>query len=418
MLAVALSEQDVHPYLNEQVSVAAITTPRTCVLTGTRAAIAAVEAQLCVREIVSRRVEAEHAFHSPLVQPVQAPLIEVLQAMQLHAPRIPTMSNITGAWITAEQATSPQYWAEQLCQPVRFADGVQQILGETASVVLEVGVGQALGSFVKQHPSCDQARFSLILPTLSTGHEQPSAHASLLAAVGKLWLAGVDIDWAGFSTHERRHRVVLPTYPFERQRYWIDAPKPSPVNVTQHEEQTLKKIPDITNWFFVPSWKQALPVRKRHVQESVAKQQCWLVFVDACGIGNQIVSQLQRRGQQSICVLPDDGFAQLDVETFTVCPSTRADYTTLLKVLRSRGICPTNIVHMWSITAGDPLAEEISTVEDILNAGFYSLVALTQALGDQELEHCTISVVSNAMQDVLGNEQVCPAKAAILDLAV
>ncbi len=190
MLAVALSEQEVQPYLSEQVSLAAINAPRTCVLAGSLAAIAGVEAQLSQREIVSRRVEAEHAFHSPLLQPVQAGLLAVLQTIPLHAPCIPCISTVTGTWMTAEQATSPQYWAEQMCQPVRFADGVQHVLDDGASVVLEVGGGQALCSFVKQHPSCDKARFSLVLPTLSTGYEQPSGYAGVAGNRGQTLARG------------------------------------------------------------------------------------------------------------------------------------------------------------------------------------------------------------------------------------
>ena len=190
MLAVALSEQEVQPYLSEQVSLAAINAPRTCVLAGPPAAIAGVEEQLARHDIAVQRIAVEHAFHSPVMQPVQAPLMELLRSIPLHAPRIPCISTVTGTWMTAEQATSPRYWAEQMCQPVRFADGVQHVLDDGESVVLEVGGGQALCSFVKQHPSCDKARFSLVLPTLSTGYEQPSGYAGLLATVGKLWLCG------------------------------------------------------------------------------------------------------------------------------------------------------------------------------------------------------------------------------------
>src|SRR5262249_48954334 len=155
---------------------------------GPEEAIAHVERLLNQREIAHRRVETTHAFHSSMLAPVQAELIALLQTMQLNAPTVPYISNVTGTWITPEQATDPAYWAQHMCQTVRFADGVEHLLQESAYLLLEVGPGQALGSFVRQHPACDRERMQLIFATLPAAREHhagKSEQAALLHALGQ-----------------------------------------------------------------------------------------------------------------------------------------------------------------------------------------------------------------------------------------
>src|SRR5207249_4264615 len=125
-----------------------------------------------------------------------------------------------GTWITAGEATDPSYWARHLRQVVRFADGVHELLKDPTAVLLEVGPGQTLSTLANQHPNA--AARQMIHASLCRAHSQESDLAFLLSTLGKLWLAGIRVDWSGFYAHERRHRLSLPTYPFERQRYWID----------------------------------------------------------------------------------------------------------------------------------------------------------------------------------------------------
>ncbi|HEV7515608.1 MAG TPA: condensation domain-containing protein, partial [Thermoanaerobaculia bacterium] len=146
-------------------------------------------------------------------------LVESVRRLSLKAPRIPYLSNVTGTWITSREATDPEYWGRHLCQPVRFAAGLGEWLAEPGRPLLEVGPGQALSTFVRQQPAGGGV---LAVPCLGE-RGGPADQATLMRAVGRLWLAGVEVDGARFYRHERRRRVALPTYPFERQRYWIAA---------------------------------------------------------------------------------------------------------------------------------------------------------------------------------------------------
>jgi acyl transferase domain-containing protein len=134
---------------------------------------------------------------------------------------------VTGAWITSDQATDPGYWTKHLRSPVRFSDAVALVLKEPARVLLEVGAGRALSGLARHHDV--GAPVHRAFSSLPAAHEKRSDVEALLEALGQLWLAGVEIDWFGFSAHEKRCRVALPTYPFERQRYWVDRAGAAPV---------------------------------------------------------------------------------------------------------------------------------------------------------------------------------------------
>jgi acyl transferase domain-containing protein len=415
MLAVVLPEQALSPYLSEQVSLAVINAPNTCVLSGSVEAIARVEQQLSQREIAYRRVETTHAFHSTMLDVLRGPLTDLARSITLHEPQIPYISDVTGTWITAEQATDPTYWVQHMCQTVRFADGVGHLLQDTEYLLLEVGPGQSLSSFVRQHPACARERMQNVFSTLPFEHERQPALAFLLATLGKLWLAGAAIDWAGFYARERRRRVPLPTYPFERQRYWLEPKKRAravPGSVALFPDEGLERKTAITDWFYLPLWKQAVVPPAPPIDALLAQKQCWVVFTDDCGIGSQVVDQLLKHGQDVLTVVPGSFFDERGEHAYSIRPDVRADYAALFKALRERGQQFQQIVHLWTVTASiQPLIN--SDQGEMLKRGFYSLLALAQALGDVGLERCAISVVSNEVHDVIGSESLCPEKSTI-----
>ncbi|MCP4663784.1 MAG: amino acid adenylation domain-containing protein, partial [bacterium] len=152
---------------------------------------------------------------------------------RLHAPEIPFLSNVTGDWITAAEATDPEYWARHLCRTVRFADGLTRLLGDDGGepVLLEVGPGHGLGTMALQHPAAADgtAAERVVVATLPGRFERQDDQATLLSALGRLWLAGAAVDWVGFQGGEKRRRVALPTYPFERRRFRIESGRRPPV---------------------------------------------------------------------------------------------------------------------------------------------------------------------------------------------
>lgn len=216
MLAVSLSPEAVTPYLDDGVALAAINAPEMCVLAGTEKAAARAERRLAEAGHASRRLAATHAFHSPQMHPVADRVAEAAARMPLSAPRIPMLSNVTGTWLAAEDATDPRYWARHLCGTVQFARCAAELLADPARVLVEVGPGGSLGAFVRQQAAADGRPVPPGIASLPHAAEDTPEPAFILGALGRLWTAGVHPDWSTVQ-REGRLRVPLPAAPSEEE---------------------------------------------------------------------------------------------------------------------------------------------------------------------------------------------------------
>lgn len=220
MLAILLSEAAVLPLLGNDLSLAAVNGPNSCVVSGPAANLFALEQLLSQQQVASRRLDVSRAFHSEMVEQIVDEFAREVSRLQLRPPQIPYISNLTGEWIKTEEATDNGYWIRHLRHPVRFSEGVSLLLSEPANVLLEVGPGQTLSALARQHVNVNSER--LILSSLGKPREARSDVASLLETLGQLWLAGAFDNWQEFYSGEQRQRLPLPTYPFERERFWIE----------------------------------------------------------------------------------------------------------------------------------------------------------------------------------------------------
>ncbi|HYG62629.1 MAG TPA: thioester reductase domain-containing protein, partial [Thermoanaerobaculia bacterium] len=225
MLAIPFSEEQTLPLLGTGLSLAAVNGPAYSIVAGPVEEVSALEGRLQGMGLTSRRLETTHAFHSRMMEPVASRLAALLAGIALRPPEIPLISNVTGTWMTAAEATDPGYWTRHLCQAVRFGAGLEELWREPGRLLLEVGPGQALTTLATQHPASAAAAEAgaPVIRTMRHPHERRPDSSALLEAVGRLWLSGVPVDWQGFHAHESRRRVELPTYPFERQTFYIAA---------------------------------------------------------------------------------------------------------------------------------------------------------------------------------------------------
>jgi acyl transferase domain-containing protein len=219
MLSVPLGEADVKDILSPDLWLAAVNAPSRCVVSGSVSAVEELEARLAKDGVDCSRLRTSHAYHSGLMEPAVARLTQQVSKVALNAPKVAFISNVSGSWITTAEATDPGYWGRHLRETVRFADGLLELKKEPNSVLVEIGPGQSLSMLAGQQKSAEQE----IISTLGRGKEP--ADLAALNAVARLWVAGADIDWRAFYSGERRHRLPLPTYPFERRKYWVEASK-------------------------------------------------------------------------------------------------------------------------------------------------------------------------------------------------
>jgi phthiocerol/phenolphthiocerol synthesis type-I polyketide synthase E len=219
MLAVQLSERDVAPLLDDDLSIASVNSPSASVVAGPRKRLEDLEHKLLGRLVKCQQLRTSHAFHSPMMTPAQVELERRVASVERHAPQIPYLSNVSGTWATSTDATDADYWARHLCSTVRLSDGLSTLLDDDNRVLLEVGPGSTLSVLARQNgTSLGKDDVITSLPDAQDSDEQ----VSLLHALGQLWAAGVTVRWADFYSAESRRRKPLTSYPFDATRYWIE----------------------------------------------------------------------------------------------------------------------------------------------------------------------------------------------------
>jgi acyl transferase domain-containing protein/thioesterase domain-containing protein len=223
MLAVRLPEDQAADLLTSELSIAALNGPELTVVSGTDEAIHALASRLAEQEMYGKVLATSHGFHSPMMEPILADFSAFAERYTFHEPQLKWISTLTGKPVVKADVCTPDYWAKQIRNPVRFTDAVEHVLASSDKVLLEVGPGRALGSMLLQHPAHkrEQSVVSSLSPTYCSNEDAEY----LMLALGDLWMGGVEVDWAAFYQGERRLRVRLPSYPFERKSFWVAAPE-------------------------------------------------------------------------------------------------------------------------------------------------------------------------------------------------
>ncbi|WP_313249326.1 non-ribosomal peptide synthetase/type I polyketide synthase [Stenotrophomonas indicatrix] len=217
MLALPVSEARARELLGDALDLAAVNAPERVTVSGDIEAINRLQQQLADEGVHGVRLATSHAFHSRHLDPILEPFAQVLRRVTLSSPRQAFLSNVTGTWITADEATSVDYWVQHLRGTVRFAEGVATLCSDKLQVLLEVGPGRALGRFAQQghlRPS----HCIGVLPQASNPHAAPAAEAEFIqlqTALCQLFTAGIAVDGNAYHRGQARRRVRLPTYPFE-----------------------------------------------------------------------------------------------------------------------------------------------------------------------------------------------------------
>ncbi|MCP4661652.1 MAG: acyltransferase domain-containing protein, partial [bacterium] len=317
-----------------------------------------------------------------------------LGADSLSPPRIPTLSSRTGSWITPQQATDPDTWGRHRHATPRIDEALGQLFSEAESLLLEVGPGEMMSSRVECHPDYgfEQPLVRSIPP------DSGPVPAALAAALASLWTAGAEVDWHGCSRGERRRRLILPTYPFERERYWIEGDRAA----ASPRQPAEKKDVAVADWFYAPSWKRSPdPV-------PTAALCRWLLLGRGEGISPPLIRHLRERGHEVVLAEVGERFERRSQGSYSIRPREEEDYEALLAELDSDGGVPEKIFHCWGLGVSPDGSDDLPAV---------SLFHLSRALGRLELsEPVTLGVVTTGLQAVTGDEAFDVDKATLLGL--
>jgi amino acid adenylation domain-containing protein len=395
MVSVALSAHEVAPKLRDGVEIAAVNAPGLCLIAGPPEAVHETVEALESEGVECRRLPIVHASHSALTEQALPAFREVVARRPRKAPSLAFMSNVTGDWISAEEATDPDYWVRHFRSAVQFSRGIDRVWEEEC-ILLEVGPGHTLVNLARAHAAARQPGRSAIASLPHRRNPRPERIA-LLEALGRLWGRGVAVDFRAFWAPETRRRVRLPTYPFERQRHWIDG------SVKRFLEQEASRgRSDPTRWLYVPGWRRtAKPPPKTPPAR-------WLVLHDRDALGQRLASLLEARGHLVARVEAGADYAQLDERAFRVTPARTEDHGRVLKTLREDGFVPDAIVHLWCASVEGGVGARVER-------GFHASLALARALESEgQQTPIRLGVVTVQGHDVAGEGLRDAASAVVL----
>jgi acyl transferase domain-containing protein len=387
MLAVSKAPSEVSAILNDNAEIAAVNGPGLTVVSGDYDRMTELEHELRLSGVAVTRLHTSHAFHSRLMDGAVPLMEQALARVKLAAPEIPFLSNVTGTWIHADDAQSPAYWGRHIRSTVKFADGLAQLFRDADTILLEAGPGTTLTSLARQNPS--RAPSQPVLSSARHPLDNASDERVLLTALARLWTEGAAVNWNAFYEGESRQRVHLPTYPFDRQRYWIDAASESQETVTRVPSGRLP----LDDWFYVPHWVRDRPAPGGPGETA----ENWMVFGDGTEVTDALCRRLRTPDQRLICVEAGNEVSETGPDHFTAPPQSLDGLRELFQLLIDRGFHPRRIVHLWNVSRHD---------------AFYSpLRVLQAAVAELDTSPLDVMLVSVSGQRVLPSDVSVPAQA-------
>jgi amino acid adenylation domain-containing protein len=376
MAAVHLARHEIAPWLGEGLEIAAVNADRLCTVSGSVGAVADMVAQLAERGVDSRLLHTSHAFHSAMMEPAVAPFTRLMQSIALSPPKRPYVSNLTGTWITAQQATTPSYYGRHLREAVQFEAGIKTLSGDPDLHFLEIGPGGSLTSLARVNLGKGGAQRTT-RSLGSAGDSRPETE-TMLEAAGRLWVAGAALDWPGLQSASVPRRVPLPTYPFERERQWVQE-----ASVPKLPRDTRDRVDAVEEWLFAPTWTRddSLAGRSPHLAGA------WLIVGGPRELAAALQAELTSVGANAVVVDSAPLHRRTAAESF---PATIPEIVAIARHARSAAQPVAGVIALW--TADAPAS---------IDSAYHAQVALVASLAVTPTSPVRVVVVTTGAQSVL-----------------
>ncbi len=407
MLNIAISVEKLRPLLEQQknISLAAINSLQSCVISGTDEAVHEFKDIIIKEGYECKLLRCSHAFHSYMMDDILEDFNQIVQTVKINPQQIPFISNLSGRQADDKEISKPGYWINHLRQPVRFGEGIQNVMSNEKVVFIEVGPGNVLSSFVRSNKL--KGKQHKVVNTVRHPNQESNDLKYLFKGVGELWKMGVSVNWNGYYEGESRRKVSLPTYPFEKIRYPVR--NQILANPDKVAEKSLIRIKNVSKWFYIPTWKMSPFVSKGL---SVGSRSCNILFADDCGVSEGLLEEFRRSEEQIIYVKKGEYFEEKTPNAYELNPASEDDFNQLFLRLSANGLIPDRIIHSWAIDQEtgsnflkDSFLESCSTY-------LYSLINIVKAARQQgSISGRQIILITNDLQNILGSEETTLIKA-------
>jgi len=381
MVAIFASEEQVRAAISssnfDQVSIAAINGQSNIVISGEVTAVDTVVSKLKEQGLETRQLNVSHGFHSPLMEPILDNFAQVASKVQYSSPSIKLISNLTGKLVEENQICQARYWCQHIRSAVQFSASMETLHQEGYNIFLEIGPHPILLGMGRR---CLPTNSGMWLPSL---RKKLSDWQQLLTSLSELYVRGLEVDWDGFDGGYSRKRLQLPTYPFQRQRYWIEEFRIQNSEFRIQEKELSEKSA-VSDLFYQVEWEEKALANT--TLPTNLDPGTWLIFAESNGsLWENLVELLEKRGQTCIVVFVGNERWSIALkgarEMWQINPARLQDFQNLIDIVLTTGLPPCKgIVHLWSLET-TPTAEtttESLEIDQLRNSG--SVLHLVQAL--------------------------------------
>jgi len=400
MLSVALNESQAHAYLSSNISLAAINSPEQIVFSGDILSIDQLSQELTEKKIPNIKLNTSHAFHSYMQEGILKDFYNAFEGIDFNKIEIPYISNLTGNYISQEEASSKEYWTNHVISTVQFSKGLEN-LSKNHNIFIEIGIGNSLSNLVKGQLD-DKNVINLIKPQKLTANDDEY----FITKIGNLWELGVDINWTNYYQSQERKSISLPTYSFDHIKY------PAEIDIFQNENfQTMISAEtngSLSDWIYYPIWKQSVNT----TSVSNAEKRVYLFFSTKNEGSNYIKSTISdNKNNQLIEVEIGESFKKESDTHYIVDPYEIDHFERLINELRDHNIFITDVIYSWGMNFGN------EDNEQNLYFNFFGPAKIFQTLIKLEcISNLRIVILTDSLHNVIGNEQLKYNQAFILGL--
>jgi len=404
MVSVPLTCKQVESLLNDKLSIA-IDNGKSCIVAGENSEIDDFVLSLKGKKIICFPLPSNFPLHSHLVDNIIEEYIGKLHEINFSIPSIPYISNVTGTWIAEEAVLTPEYWGQHLRNRVLFAKGIKELTDNEDVIFVEIGPDRNISNLVKQLTDNKFQSFNFF----RNKEERVSDYFMFLNRLGQLWLRGIDIDWDNFYLKQKRNRLSLPKYSFDKENFSSMDDEGSVTNLLKIEK-SISETNDLSQWFYAPMWQQSL--------HAISKEKVLLnsviYFISEHEVNKKILSKLRNEFERVIVVQAGEEFKQIDNDTFLINMLLDNDYIKLIDVLKNENVIIRKIIH--SLTLNDKPFDDkpINNTRQAIDFGFYSIKHCLKALKTKK--NIDVILLTNGIFNVIGSEELFPEKSVALGL--
>lgn len=406
MLSIDLSADIVREFIFPDISIAAINTENSCVVSGNIKSINSFSDFLSSKDITFLAIKTSHAAHSQMMDSIMSTYEDELNKIRFAEPKIPFISCISGEPIKKEEAVSPKYWVKHLRETVNFSRGIDFLIKEGNTLYIEIGSGKTLASFLRQNKNYNS---NLVLSTvLRHPKEAVEDTCYLLNALGTIWSNGIEVNWKEYYSGESRNKISAPAYSFDKIIF------PSKVGSMQkfmelnpislmHEKKN-----DYTEWIYEQGWKEV----KNEVSRKTVSVDWTICFLGENDFSKQLRDEIVKENQNTIFIKKGSKYLSLHDNTITINPSRFEDYEMLFSETSKVLIGTGRIVHAWCTENKSLIGNENS---EVLDLGYFSLLNITRTfLKRKDFKAIYIDLLFSNLFKVNGNERISASKSTAL----